>query len=90
MPAQDPYSSSAMTAAGPANRVFAISPNDGSDLPFVTTGLFVGTGGDLAVQDRHSGETVVFRNVGDGVGLPIRVARVLATGTTAASIVGMA
>ncbi|WP_061933413.1 hypothetical protein [Aureimonas sp. AU22] len=90
MPAQDPYLNAATTAAGPANRVFAVSPSDSVDLPFVTTGIYVGLGGDIAVQDRVSGDTVVFRNVGDGAGLPIRVARVLATGTTAGHIVGMA
>ncbi len=64
--------------------------SDGNDLPFVTTGLYIGSGGDLAVLDRASGETVVFKNLSDGAGLPIRVARVLATGTTATQIVGMA
>lgn len=90
MPALDPYLTAATTAAGPATRLFAVTPSDGVDLPFVTTGLYVGTGGDVAVQDRLSGETVVFRNLGDGAGLPVRVARVLATGTTAGHIVGMA
>lgn len=90
MAAQDPYFSNAPTADGPANRIFTVVPSDSLDLAFVTTGVFVGQGGDLAVQDRSSGETVVFRNLADGTGLPIRVARVLATGTTAGQIVGMA
>ncbi|RIY02599.1 hypothetical protein D3218_04335 [Aureimonas flava] len=90
MPAQDPYLNAAPAAAGPATRLFAVTPSDTAELPFVTTGLYVGSGGDVAVQDRLSGETVVFRNVGEGAGLPVRVARVLATGTTAGQIVGLA
>ncbi|WP_182085403.1 hypothetical protein [Aureimonas sp. ME7] len=90
MPARDTYLSTATSMAGPANRLFAVTPDDGADLPFVTTGLYVGGGGDLAVKDRESDATVVFRNLGSGAGLPIRVARVLATGTTATDIVGLA
>ncbi len=90
MAADDPYQLTATTAAGPATRVFTVAPSDTADLPFVTTGLYVGTGGHLAVQDRLTGATVVFKNLAGGTGLPVRVARVLATGTTAADIVGLA
>ncbi|WP_279478020.1 hypothetical protein [Aureimonas sp. SK2] len=90
MPAQDLYLYTATTAAGPATRVLAVVPSDADDLPFVTTGLYIGVGGDVAVKDRVSGDTVVFKNVASGSGLPIRVARVLATGTTASAIVSLA
>ncbi len=90
MPAHDPYAPNAASAAGPAQRLFSVVPDDGTDLPFVTTAVYVGSTGDLAVLDRASGQTVVFRNLSGGTGLPIRVARVLATGTTAGDIVGLA
>ncbi|MFD2235927.1 spike base protein, RCAP_Rcc01079 family [Aureimonas populi] len=86
----DPYLYSASTASGPANRLFAVTPSDTQSLPFVTTGLYVGGAGDLAVLDRATGQTVVLRAVPAGSVLPIRVARVLATGTTATDIVGLA
>lgn len=89
-PIQDPYQYRMQTAGGPANRLFAVVPSDTADLPFVTTGLYVGNGGDIAVKDRSTGSTIVFKNVPAGSGLPIRVARVLATSTTATDIVGLA
>lgn len=74
----------------PASTVFPVAPSNTVDLLFLTTALYVGTAGNVAVRDRRTGATVVFRNVPAGAILPIRVARVLATGTTATDIVGLA
>lgn len=72
----------------PASHAFTITPNDGSDLSEVTRALYVGTGGTIAVV-MHSGAPVSFTSVPDGAVLPVRVARVKATGTTAAAILGL-
>ena len=89
MAAIDPYYY-ATEAYGPARRLFAIAPNDGVDLLFVTTGIYVGATGNLSVIDRDTGTAVTFEAVPAGTILPIRVARVRATGTSASALVGMA
>jgi len=55
----------------------------------VPKAIYVGTGGDLAVQLVDDAGTVTFKNVAGGSVLPIRVQRVLETGTSAADIVGL-
>ena len=71
----------------PAQNGFAVVPNDGSDLAMTTRALWVGASGDLAVI--LAGDTVAVTLKGAYGLLPLRVKRVLATGTTAASIVGL-
>ena len=56
--------------------------------PLVTRAIYVGSGGTLAVR-LLSGQTVTFAGVSAGSILPPRADRVLATGTTAGSIVGL-
>lgn len=90
MPPIDPYSGGSLGAGGPANRVFPIAKSDTAELAFVTTGVYVGGAGDVAVKDRVSGDTVVFVAVPAGTLLPIRVGRVMATGTSATNLVGLA
>lgn len=53
-----------------------------------TRGIYVGTGGDLAVKSIR-GTTCIFANVPDGTLLPIRVLQVLSTGTDASDIVAL-
>lgn len=86
----DRYSNCAAEPFGPAGAYFAVTPNDSTLLPFVTTGLFVGGAGDVSVVDPVTASPVVFKAVPAGSILPIRTARVLATGTTATFIVGLA
>ncbi len=74
--------------SAPASGGFAVAPSNGVDLPETTRGLYVGEGGDIAVV-LLSGQSLVFRDVGGGTLLPIRVTRVLATGTTAAHLLGL-
>jgi len=65
----------------------AVTPGDSTELR-PTRGLYIGVGGDLAVE-MSQGATVTFANVLGGTLLPIQVAKVLATGTTATSIVAL-
>lgn len=72
----------------PADVFAAVVPDSAADLPGgLTRALYVGNGGDVVAQDRN-GVEVTFRNVGTGVLLPVRVARVMAT-TTADDLVAL-
>lgn len=72
----------------PASKAAAITPNDSADLAFATRAIYVGGAGNLAVQMQLDG-AVTFVAVPAGSILPIRVARVLATGTTATNLIGL-
>ena len=84
----DSFKDHAVSLTSPVTALEVIVPNDGLDLAYATRGIFVGQGGDLAVQ-MLSGETATLRNVQDSLLYPIRVSRVLASGTTAGNLVGM-
>jgi len=76
----------------PAESAAALTPNNGVDLsPNSPRGLYVGGGGDVTVVmfNNPDGETVLFAAVPAGSILPIRVKRLMATGTTATSIVAL-
>lgn len=85
----DHFSSLHPSLSGPAATGFGVIPDDDVDLPETTRGLYLGSGGDLAVV-MLSGTSLVLTNVPGGAILPLRVTRVLETGTTAAGIVGLA
>lgn len=84
----DRFATTHASLSGPASSGFTITPSDGSDLTETTRALYVGTAGNLAVQ-MLTGETLTLSGVPAGSFLPLRVNRVLATGTTAAAIVGL-
>ena len=74
--------------SSPADRLAAVTPNDAADLPGgLCRALYTRTGGDIVVQDRLG--TTITLSSGAGQYHPIRVARVLATGTTATGIVAL-
>jgi hypothetical protein len=70
----------------PCTDGFAIVPAD-QDLAQTAIGLFIGTGGDLAVTT-YKGTVLTFKNVTSGSIIPIIVNRVAAA-TTAADIIGL-
>lgn len=70
----------------PAAFAFAVVPSD-TDL-IRATSLYVGGAGDVALQT-EGGDNVIFEGVPAGSLLPVRAARVLATGTTATAIVAL-
>jgi hypothetical protein len=49
-------------------------------------GVYVGTGGDLAIKGVNGGE-VTLTNIPDGAWLPIRISTIFNSGTTASDIV---
>ncbi|MCV2867320.1 hypothetical protein OEW28_01595 [Defluviimonas sp. WL0002] len=84
----DKYSDLPTTLTAPAREAAAIVPSDAADLASLPRAMFVGSAGDLAVV-MAGGQSAMFRNVAAGSLLPIRVSRVLQTGTTAGDIVGL-
>lgn len=85
---KDEFESYASGLTAPARTAHAIAPDDANDLGVATRALYVGEPGSLQVQ-MVSGQTVTFANVQAGVVYPFRVARVMATGTTASGLVGL-
>lgn len=72
----------------PAGNAYAVTTSDGTDQTIATRGIYVGGAGDIKVTTT-GGNTVTFVGVPAGSILPIRAARIWATGTTATNLVGM-
>jgi hypothetical protein len=87
-PMPDRFSSNIPSLTSPATHGFSVTPSDTLDLTEVTRALYVGSGGAVALR-LLSGQSVTFAGVAAGSILPVRADRVLATGTTAGSIVGL-
>jgi hypothetical protein len=72
--------------SAPAEKAAAVTPNDATVVNFRS--LYVGTGGNLTVTMAGGGD-VLFPAVPSGAILPIRVSKVLSSGTGASNIVGL-
>lgn len=81
---QNPFAGRTVPLSGPATDYLPVSPSDTTDLSDVAIGLYVETGGALAVITL-AGTTRIIA-VPDNFTLPLAVTRVLATGTTATGI----
>ena len=88
MPASNTYSRKKFDLSGPATNAVVVSPNDSTDLTYVTRAVYVGTTGNLKVTMSDSG-TVLFTGVVAGSTLPIRVSRIWSTTTTASTIIAL-
>lgn len=75
--------------SAPADIAFNVTPSDSLDLPIASRGLYVGGAGNLAVTTT-AGYNATFADVPAGSIIPLRAARVRATGTTATGIVALA
>ena len=84
----DRFASHSSGLASPARDGFAITPSDDTDLAETVRALYVGVGGDLCLV-LAGGAELVFANVAAGAVLPLRAARVKASGTTADALVGL-
>jgi len=73
----------------PARNAFAITPNDTNLLANLTRGIYVGGDGNIVLFMADDESSVTFVGVLAGTLLPLRVARVLSTGTTATNLVGV-
>ena len=72
----------------PATHLFAITPSDTVTFPTATRGLWIGGAGNVAVKALSDSVAVTFSAVSAGTMLPVCAVQVMATGTTAADIVG--
>jgi hypothetical protein len=84
----DEFSRYNRSLVSPPEHAVAIAPDDASDITNVTRALYVGGTGDLRVM-MLGGGTATFANIPSGTLMPLRVTRVLATGTTASAILGL-
>lgn len=87
--ATDNYSNFDVGLESPAVSGVAVTPSDTADLTLTTRAVFVGGGGAIRVILARDTSAVTFSGVAAGTLLPIRVSRVLATGTTATSILAL-
>jgi hypothetical protein len=88
MPILDIFEDHHNGLTGPICGGFDVTPSDAADLPQMTRGVMVASAGDLAVVLK-SGDAVTLPALSPGVIYPHRIARVLATGTTATGINGL-
>ena len=84
----DRFQNSSPSLSGPASHGFAVTPHDTNPLSETTRALYVGSAGTLAVV-LTSGAAITFAGVASGTVLPVRVTKVMATGTSATDIVGL-
>lgn len=84
----DMFRTHARSLTSPPEDAAEITPSDTIDSAVaVTRALYVGVAGDIVLL-MYGGATVTLRSVPSGSFLPLRVRRVLASGTTADGIVG--
>ncbi|KKK84862.1 hypothetical protein LCGC14_2779070 [marine sediment metagenome] len=88
MPILDQFQDHHNGLTGPICGGFDITPDDANDLAQMTRGVMVSSAGDVSVVLKD-GDAITLPGLAPGVIYPVRVARVLATGTTAAGIKGV-
>jgi len=84
----DRFLNTSPSLSGPATHGFAVTPHDTNLLSETTRAVYVGSAGSLAVQ-LASGAVITFAGVSSGTMLPVRASKVMATGTSAADILGL-
>ena len=72
-----------------ATGAYAVTPNDSADLSQPARALYVGGAGNVALVPNRGGTAVTFLNVPSGTILPVQAFRVMATSTTATSILAL-
>lgn len=84
----DPFLNTTAGLDSPAINGAAITPHADNDLAITTRAIYVGGAGNLAVI-MAGGTTLTFVGLAAGTLLPIRAKRVLVSGTTATSLIGL-
>ena len=85
----NPFAGQADAPYAPATRAVAVTPSDATPLADTPKGLYVGTGGDIAMRGLNDSADQSWRNVPAGSVLPFRAQYVRATGTTAADLLAL-
>ncbi len=86
----DRFNNHADAVDAPATRSFPVVPSDSAELATLPKALYVGNGGTLAMQGPGDEVAVTWTNIPSGALIPFRAAKVMATGTSATDIVGIA
>lgn len=84
----DRFEGMAIGYDAPAFHGFSITPNDSTDLSEITRAIWVGGAGDITLV-LMSGATLTLPSIPAGTLMPIRAARIMATGTDATGLVGL-
>lgn len=84
----DPFKDYSDSLTSPIRSAQSVTPNDTGDLTVLPRALYVGAGGDLHLT-MAGGQEVTYAAVPAGTLLPVRAARVWATGTEASAILAM-
>lgn len=91
----DRYQTSAVGKTDPAEDGFSITPDDNSNLPEYTRGIYIGGAGDIVIQTKK-GTELYFVGCLAGTFLPIRAKKVLSSSassptviTTATNLIGL-
>jgi hypothetical protein len=88
MSISDKFSEYTSGLSSPICGGFDIAPDDATDLSSVTRAIILGAAGDVAVVLKN-GDAITLPALAAGVIYPVRVSRVLATGTTATGLKGL-
>lgn len=80
----NPFSNRTPSLNGPATDIQPVTPDDATDLPDVAVALYVESGGAISLVSAAGATRSV--SVPDHSILPVGVARVMASGTTASGI----
>ena len=84
----DKFQNIPVASNSPATNGFPIVPNDLVDFPQACRGIYIGGGGIISLIT-VKGDELIFKNTVAGTILPVRAARVKATGTTATDMIGL-
>lgn len=87
-PQTDHFSGKSVELSSPGSHHFAITPSDATDFTVMARGIYVGTGGDVAIVT-SDGTAVTYVGAASGSVIPMRAKRVNSTNTTADDLVGM-
>lgn len=86
--AQDVHAGQSETLSSPCDNGAVVTPNNDTDLTYVTRALWVGGAGTVNVV-LAGGQTVLFSGIQAGTLLPLRVSRVKSSSTSATNIVAI-
>ena len=83
-------STAKQTQESPATSSYSVTPHDTNEIgPYVPRAIYVGVGGDIAMELEGDETSIVWVGVPTGALLPVKARIILATGTTATNIIAL-
>lgn len=89
MPAIDPFFASNIDPVTAARHAEAVTPSDTADLNHVTSAIYIGGAGNLALILANDSAPVTFTGLAAGTVLQVQAKRIMATNTTATALLAM-